>query len=162
MYSDCYIDKLAIWELHGQYGASLDAHDAELFVSLFSPDGELQLTHRDGSVVVRKGRAELAATSLVLREQSPFLQTLHVVGNSAIALESDRGTGWMHGVAHHLMDRDEILIDRIMYLRYDDDYVRTHDQWHFASRKVWCYWTEDVPAKSAAGLGTRPVLKGRR
>jgi hypothetical protein len=154
-------DRLAIWELHNQYGAALDAHDAALFVSLFSPEGELQVTYRDGTSVNRKGRTELAAESLVLKDGSPFVQTVHVVGNSAVSLEHDRGSGWMHGVAHHLMQRGDAFFDRVMYLRYDDDYTRIDDQWHFAARRVWCYWTEEVAARPAAGLGTRPSVADR-
>ncbi len=138
----------ALRALSAAYAAGVDRRDASLVRSCFAPDAHLVVRGRDGARPLperrRTGRDEIGgiATSI-----ARYRRTFHLVGQSRYVLEVDAGraTGEVYCEAHHhAVDDEGIVVDRVLYIRYQDTYARA-DDWLITERIVAVDWAVDVP-----------------
>jgi SnoaL-like domain len=50
--------------------------------------------------------------------------------------------GETHTLAHHLLDAEEGRILLVMYIRYEDSFIKRDGTWRFAERKLHIDWTD--------------------
>jgi len=145
-------DELALRALAAAYAAGVDRRDGEVLGAAFHEDATLTVEGRQGRRPLpshtHTGREAIAGiVELLARNEATF----HHLGQSRYERTGPgRATGEVYCEAHHLRigldgpDRPEV--DRIMYIRYRDDY--RHDPelgWRIAARVVQVDWTEDRP-----------------
>lgn len=130
-------DRLALRELVEAYARGVDRLDIDAVVALFTPDGTLEITHRDGAApaALREGREAIAAALEGLRR---YGVTAHHLAQQSLwfdADDPDRASGETYCTAHHVRVVDGTAIDRIMSIRYLDTYERA-DGWQIAHRRL--------------------------
>ncbi len=65
-------DRTEIYELYARYSWALDTGDTDGYVALFAADGEATEETRDGTIEVRKGRAEIRKLVLKFHQRPDF------------------------------------------------------------------------------------------
>jgi hypothetical protein len=65
-------DRTEICELYARYSWALDTGDTDGYVALFAEDGEATEETRDGTIEVRKGRAEIRKLVLKFHQRPDF------------------------------------------------------------------------------------------
>ena len=65
-------DRLAILELYARYSWALDTGDTEGYLALFTDDAEAIEETRDGTIEVRRGRAEIRKLVLKFHDRPDF------------------------------------------------------------------------------------------
>jgi SnoaL-like domain len=126
------------------YAAALDDGDFERWASLFVAEGEFvgfpsQDESRSPAVDFR-GREELVRG--IAEVLDVYERTFHFVGNHICEVNGRLGTGETYCLAHHLFEENGEDMDRVLLLRYTDEYVRRPDGWRFRSRRAHTQWTE--------------------
>jgi hypothetical protein len=94
---------------------------------------------------VRNGAAEIEGP---MRRLSRYEVTTHFVGQQSVwfdAADADRATGETYCLAHHLHVVDDVRVNDVMSIRYQDEYVREAGRWRFATRTLVVDWTERRP-----------------
>src|SRR5688572_29347610 len=91
-------DELAIHALYARYSWALDTGDTDGYVALFTEDGEATEETRDGTIEVRKGRAEIRKLVLKFHQRPDFPGHQHQM--SQFVFESDP-----EGRPHHWVVR---------------------------------------------------------
>ena len=125
----------ALWDLSVRYAAAADRGDEEDFVDLFAEGGSLIVRNGEAAHVV-SGREELRRIPAMLRR---YERTFHFLGQSRF-WETEGGLrGEVVCTANHLLSGT----NRVMYIRYLDDYEEAEGRWWFRSREVHVQWTED-------------------
>jgi len=130
-------DRAGLADLVHRYAAAVDDRRFDDAVNLFVTDGELvvpdppgcltPVTHHVGHLAIRDAARAVAAVD----------RTEHaIVGEVYIAIGPGRATGRIACVAHHWSRRDEQIGDLVWHLRYDDEYVQTHQGWLFSRRAL--------------------------
>jgi len=145
-------ERLALRLLVDTYAHHVDRADAEAVAGLFSAQGRL-VAHfhyrRDGSPIVRTGRAEI--TAALVAGWAPYLATTHVVGGQVVDVHGDRAQGETVCLAHHVYERDGVRRLLVMAVRYADDYVCESGVWRFAERQLRLDWRHDHPLADGEG-----------
>lgn len=151
-------DATALRELAERYATGVDRRDAALFLSAFDADGSLLVFDPSESPTpnrTRRGRHELAdVIGLIAR----YDRTFHLIGNSRYDVTGDTATGEVYCVAHHVAPANESGpgpgpgsaapgTDRVMYIRYHDEYARRDGGWRIVERRVLVDWTETRPVE---------------
>jgi hypothetical protein len=77
--------------------------------------------------------------------------TMHLNGQSTVALDGERATGETYCVAHHVFSAEGGRKLMIAALRYQDSFVKTHGRWRFSERRLYVRWTETRPLEAAGG-----------
>ena len=140
-------DRLALRALVERYAQAVDSRDLDTVVALFVEDARLLSHLQPGTEVTPlacHGRTELRrALELGLAQ---YRATTHIIGGQTVDVEGAQGRGETWCMAHHLYDSKErgprMLV---MAIRYEDSYVRRHDSWLFAERRLRLDWREDRP-----------------
>jgi hypothetical protein len=145
------------------YAGAVDDRDGPALGRLFADDATLVVRDRptgaDATPLVGDRIAGIAASI------ARYPATLHLLGQSSYDVDGDRATGVVYCEAHHhLGELGAAATDRVMYIRYLDEYRRDDsrdegDRWRIATRVVEVQWTNDVPvqprgAGPAAGAST--------
>lgn len=136
------------------YASGVDRRDRDVLLSAFHPDATLTVVRagdRDTlspAPVPMHGHGEIGA---ITDRIAVYSHTLHLLGQSGYHLDDVGATGEVACIAHHRW-RDEVDLDHVMYIRYDDEYrVGDDDRWRISSRTVVVDWTEtrvvDVPGR---------------
>jgi hypothetical protein len=137
----------ALFALAVTYARAADRRDAQEFVSAFAEDGQLSICSiAEPGVILRtiEGHAELAA---IPRALARYDRTFHLLGQASYGHDGDEATGEVYCVAHHLTVDATGAEDRVMYIRYADDYrIDPTGAWRIAHRRVLIDWTETRPA----------------
>jgi hypothetical protein len=119
------------------YALAVDERDATALTALFADDGILAVVGPDGVEAHRYvGRGEISAVPARLER---YDSTLHLVSTHLATCKGDAGTGVAYCEAHHRTGG----ADAVRFIRYDDEYVRSGDGWHFACRSVRTLWIEE-------------------
>jgi hypothetical protein len=144
-------DRLAIQYLVHTYARSADRRESATAAGCFTDDGRL-LIFREGDgdtpTTERTGHAQIAEAMDGL---SRWQVTMHMVGQHTSWLDGDSATGETYCLAHHLYERDGVRMDRVMHIRYLDQYRRTPDGWRIAERHLHEDWVEYRPVKGFGG-----------
>lgn len=136
-------DRARLRDLVYRYARGADRIDPGTVADTFTPDGTLVMYREPGAdPVTLSGRAEIAAAIQAL---SRYLSTTHVVANHLVDLIGDRATGETYCLAHHIYERDGVRRDKLMSIRYLDEFIRTPDGWRITTRVLHCDWTADTP-----------------
>lgn len=118
------------------YALANDDRDGTALRALFTADAVLTVVQPDGATRRREGRDAIAELPLLLAR---YDETLHLVSTHRTSVDGDQATGVAYCEAHHRGDG----ADRVLFIRYDDEYVRTPEGWRFAARTVGIRWVED-------------------
>ena len=144
-------DRVALRDLVESYAAAVDARDVELFVSLFTADGVLQVHYADlpDPHPATVGAAALARIPGALSMRFPV--TFHFVGNHRCQVDGARAVGETYCEAHHLhTGADGEPADLRMAIRYADTYTRgAGSVWRFTRRTVNVLWQQDGPVTAS-------------
>jgi len=138
------IDRQAIWDLTVEYAHAADLHDGEAVAAMFADDGVLSVRTGDGAVVDLVGRDDIASR---LGALDRYRFTSHANANLVVSVDGDRAQGRSRCTAHHFGDVDGRWVDRVAYLRYIDDYVRSDGRWWFGHRIVHIDLEEQRPVE---------------
>ena len=136
-------DRLALRELVEDYAHHVDHLELAEVAALFTPDGLLEITTRDGvtAAVERRGRDAIAAAMEGLRR---YGVTAHHLAQQSLRFDPadpDRATAETYCTAHHVRVVDDVPIDRVMMIRYLDTYVRVGSEsvdgrWRIEHRRL--------------------------
>jgi ketosteroid isomerase-like protein len=135
-------DRVAIRELVDAYARCADRRDAEGQKALFTEDTHF-VVYMDGEgsepTQVLDGREALTP---VFDDLNRYQATMHLNGQSTVALDGDRATGESYCIAHHLFTEDGGRKLMVAWLRYGDVFVKLDGAWLFAERHLYVDWTE--------------------
>jgi hypothetical protein len=152
-----FIDPTLICELQllsFNYASGVDRRDRDQLLSSFHPDATLTVLKSTWGVdkppVALQGHAEIGRIVDLI---AIYPQTFHFIGQSSFASTDLGASGEIYCIAHHRWT-DEVELDHVMYIRYNDVYrLGTDDRWRIATRAVQVEWTDtkvvDVPGKTA-------------
>lgn len=139
------------WEIRRvveRYAQAVDQADSAAVAALFTEDGELELwmdpTQREPTGLYR-GRDEIAkAVSAIKR----YRVTHHTIASSLADVDGDRATGETRCVAHHVYGEGDAVRDRVLYIRYDEQFARVDARWRFARREFHVQWVATQSVES--------------
>jgi hypothetical protein len=152
-----FIDPLTIGELQllsFNYASGVDRRDCNQLLSSFHPDASLTIARSsegDGKPsVTLRGHVEIGRITELI---AIYPQTFHFIGQSSFELTGAGASGEVYCIAHHRW-RDEVELDHVMYIRYNDVYrLGADDHWRITTRALQVAWSEtkvvDVPGKTA-------------
>lgn len=119
------------------YFEAVDRGDGDGVAALFTPDGELTMVRPPGSegpVGTRSGREAIADQTNWLSQQ--YRLTAHILASHVVEVDDGQIRGRVRCVAHHISKPEAPPTDRVVYLRYYDDYVRQGGSWLFSRREL--------------------------
>jgi hypothetical protein len=143
-------DRVELRALADRYARGVDRRDRAAYVGAFHPDGVLEIYRPRRTDVLAKrleGHDELGR---VTDDIGRYERTFHVVGQATYDVDGDRATGEVYCVAHHVVGDT----DRVMYIRYEDEYTRRDGRWAIEVRRLRNEWNEVhavEPAKEEPG-----------
>jgi uncharacterized protein (TIGR02246 family) len=112
------------------YAVAADERDADRFAALFADDAWMAVgDHRF------EGRDAIAT---IPERLAKYDVTMHLVSTHRVDVDGDRATGVTYCEAHHRTGET----DKVMFIRYDDEYARGAEGWRFASRTLRLLWEE--------------------
>ena len=140
-------DEREIRRLIETYARGADRRQPALTASVFTDDGVLQIYTGDpneGGTLDRErnGRAEIETAMGGLAR---YRVTFHGLQQSTIDVHDDgaSATSETYCVAHHLTHHDDGTVsDRVMFIRYLDDWIRTADGWRLGRRRLAVDWID--------------------
>lgn len=141
-------DRRELRELVETYAAAVDTADAAAVAALFTAGGALVLfmdPASDAPTGERRGREEIEAALVGLRR---YRATHHTISSQVVRpIDADTAGGTTRCVAHHVEpDSDgDGWHDRVLYARYDDEFVRIGGRWLFARRELHVQWVSVLP-----------------
>jgi hypothetical protein len=143
-------DRLAIRELFDAYAHCADRRDAEGQKALFTADTRFAV-FMDGEAAaasyVLEGRDALAP---VFADLNRYEATMHLNGQSIVAVDGDRATGESYTIAHHVYTEEDSRMMMVAWLRYLDVFSKIDGDWYFAERKLILDWSETRPLGTPA------------
>jgi hypothetical protein len=136
-------DRLAIRELVEAYAHCADRRDAKGQMALFTPATHFVVYMNAKDPTPSQELHSRDALAPVFDDLNKYAATMHFVGQSTIlTLTNDRGTGEAYTLAHHLTVDGAKRQLMIAALRYNDTFVKTNGEWHFAERLLYVDWLE--------------------
>ena len=137
-------ERRELHELVERYAQAVDRHDGAAVAELFTEDGVLA-TWMDPATGKptgdHNGRAAIAAA---IDGLSRYAATHHTISSHTSSVEGLHATGETLCTAHHLTDGKKKL-DRVLYIRYVDTFIRTSGPWLFSRREVHVQWASTLP-----------------
>ncbi|WP_289058396.1 nuclear transport factor 2 family protein [uncultured Flavobacterium sp.] len=136
-------DRLAIRELVDQYAFCADTRDAKGQMALFTEDTHfvvfMDAKAAEPTMVINK-RADLFP---VFDNLNTYRATMHFNGQNSVQLNGDTATGVTYCVAHHQAFEGDVQKLMIAHIKYHDRFVKQHEKWFFAERKLMVDWVEN-------------------
>ncbi len=141
-------DSAALADLAATYARCVDRKDPEGVAACFAPDGMLRrIDMAAGGKMLgeRTGRDEIARAI----SRMSYHSTFHFLGQQQFETDGDTATGETYCVAHHLTVPEDgsAATDFVMYIRYQDQFVRLDEGWRLAVRELHIDWTETRPTQ---------------
>ncbi len=138
------LDRAVLRNLVESYASFADAGEPERVAGLFTPDAQLIVSLTPGAdpTSIRRGRAEIAAAMAAL---SRYWTTTHVIANVMVEISGDTARGQVGCVAHHIEGLEGQRRDRVLYIRYADQYAKHEGSWRIAQREVKVVAVENQP-----------------
>jgi SnoaL-like domain len=140
-------DRLAIRQLIDAYAHHADRRQPEDQAALYAEDGRT-LLYADPSASeptqVLTGHAEHVEGFRA--GLAPYAATMHFNGQSSIELDGDHATGESYCLAHHLLETEEGRTLLVLFIRYQDSFVKRDGTWRFAERKLLIDWSDSRPS----------------
>lgn len=118
-----------------RYASALDQRDLPALLGVFHPDATLRAQPPGRGPMVLTGHQRLAK---LIQAVAHWPRTFHLVGQGLFRVDDDQAVGEVYCVAHHFnSDVPGRLDDDIMYIRYQDVYVKDPDRgWVIMERVV--------------------------
>lgn len=134
-------------ELSARYAIGVDRRDRAYFLGAFHPDAILLVDRpnaRQSQAQQRMhGHDEIGQ---IIEWISAYPKTFHLIGQSRYDVQESVATGEVYCQASHYQVTDQGAVDRVMYIRYQDQYRSAGDgMWRIGSRHVLVDWTETHP-----------------
>jgi ketosteroid isomerase-like protein len=144
--TDSVVDQWEIRQLVERYANAADRADGEAAAALFNEDGEFEvwLDPAGGAPRAMRGQAEIAAA---VGRVSAYQFTQHVIANSVVDIDGDYADGETRCTAHHVETADNGGHDRVLYIRYVDEFARTRGRWRFSRRELRVQWVSIQPVE---------------
>lgn len=147
--NDAGLDERVIDELRRlarTYARAADDRDVNRFVSVFAPDGVLEV-YRPGDGETPSSRIEgYDRLAQIPEALARYSSTHHLVGDAEYAMVGpDRATGQVACTAHHVTNGEGGTTDDVMHIWYLDEYRRDHGRWAITLRQVRIERIETVP-----------------
>jgi hypothetical protein len=146
-------DQAELLGLVSAYARCVDRRDYAGLAGLFAPGSRVGKFEGPlgqlGSGYWRDG-GEPFATS-VRANHARYLVTTHHLGQHTTRIDADSADGETYCLAHHVYEQDGRRLNRVMAIRYLDDYSRSPAGWLFAERRLYVDWTEYRDMGSADG-----------
>jgi hypothetical protein len=136
-------DRLALRRLVDAWARCADRRLAEEQSNLFVEDGTIlnyegdPATHNPHSTI--KGRAAIRTALAVLNK---FTVTLHMNGQSEVAIQGDRAVGETYCLAHEFWAENDQRKFQTLGIRYHDQFLRQEHRWYFVERRVIIDWSD--------------------
>jgi hypothetical protein len=136
-------DRLCIRKLVDAWAHCADRRLAERQAGLFTPDGVIYnyegdpASHSPNSIL--RGRTEIVKALAVLNQ---YKGTLHMNGQSDIAVSGGHAVGETYCLAHQLSEEQGHTKLETLGIRYYDRFVRQNGAWFFSERKVIKDWAD--------------------
>src|ERR1700740_1764853 len=139
-------DRLAIRELGEAYPHRAGCRAEKRQMALFTEDTPfvVYMDAKDPTPTQElHGRDSLAP---VFADLTKYAATMHLLGQSTIlTLSSERATGEVYCMPHHLTIDGTKRSLMIAALRYADTYVKQAGVWLYAERRLYVDWIEERP-----------------
>jgi hypothetical protein len=129
-------DRLAIQDVLIRYATALDSRDWALLDSVFAPDCQVQYP---GSPALHAVGEVAAFCERALRR---FTATQHLLANFDIRVDGDRAASVCRLQATHVGPVPERGAIFTLGGNYQDELVRTADDWRITSRTLTTEWTD--------------------
>jgi len=136
-------DRLALRRLVDAWAHCADRRLAEQQSNLFVPDGTIlnyegdPMTHKPHSTI--KGRTAIRIALAVL---NTFTVTLHMNGQSEVAIQGDRAIGETYCLVHQFTVENDQRKCQTLGIRYYDQLLLQENRWYFAERKLVIDWSD--------------------
>ncbi|HZZ39729.1 MAG TPA: nuclear transport factor 2 family protein [Acidobacteriaceae bacterium] len=136
-------DRLALRRLVDAWSHCADRRLAEEQSNLFVPDGTIlnyegdPKTHEPHSTI--KGRAAIRTALAVL---NAFTVTLHMNGQSEVAIRGDEAIGETYCLVHQFTQENGQRKCQTLGIRYYDQFLRQENRWYFVERKLIIDWSD--------------------
>jgi len=141
-------DQWEIRQLIERYAEAADHADGAAVAALFVADGVLEVWLDPGSqdpTNIRRGTKEIEeAVNWIAR----YRATHHSISGSVATVDGDRARGETRCVAHHVETPDNGGHDRVLYIRYLDEFARIDARWRFSRRELRLQWVAIHPVES--------------
>ena len=139
-------DRLAIRELVEAYAHCADRRDAKGQMALFTADTHFVVYMNAKDPTPSQELHSREALAPIFADLNQYAATTHFVGQSTIfTLTSDRATGEVYCLAHHVTVEGEKRRLMVASLRYLDTFVKVDGAWLFAERLLYVDWLEERP-----------------
>jgi hypothetical protein len=150
------IDRQQIYSLSCQYMRGLDRLDAELLLSVFSPDAYCEYGFVNGTP------AEFV--DYAISALNTHISNHHMIGNHLIEFEGDpnEAFGEIYFNAYHKVAGGDGPLDIVIAGRYLDRYVKAAGQWKMAYRSERVDWSRTQPTQDPYFAGAPDSLLGAR
>jgi hypothetical protein len=137
-------DRLAIRELVEGYAHCADRRDAKGQMSLFTADTHFVVFMNAKDPKPSQELHSREGLAPVFADLNKYAATTHFLGQSTIfTLTSDRATGEVYCIAHHVTVEGEKRRLMVASLRYIDTFVKVDGAWLFAERLLYVDWLEE-------------------
>jgi SnoaL-like protein len=136
-------DRLALRRLVDAWAHCADRRLAEQQSNLFVDDGTILVyegnpeTTKPKSTI--KGRAAIHTALGVL---NTFTVTLHMNGQSEVAIQGDHAIGETYCLAHEFSTENNQRKFQTLGIRYYDKFLRQESRWYFVERKLIFDWSD--------------------
>lgn len=138
-------ERRELHELVERYAQAVDRGDSAGVAELFTEDGVLAtwLSPKDASATnERVGRKAIADALDGLKR---YAATHHTISSHTSLVEGLHATGETLCTAHHVEATGKGQLDRVLYIRYVDTFIRTSGPWLFSRREVHVQWSSTLP-----------------
>jgi hypothetical protein len=137
-------NRLAIRELIEAYAHCADRRDANGQMALFTQDTHFVVFMNAKDPAPSQELHSREALSPVFADLNQYDATTHVVGQSTIfTLTADQATGEAYCLAHHVSISGGERRLMVASLRYLDTFLKVHENWLFAERKLYVDWMDE-------------------
>jgi uncharacterized protein (TIGR02246 family) len=141
-------DQWEIRQLVERYAEAADRADGAAVAALFTDDGVLEAwmdPTRDEPTATRRGHDEIATAVNAI---ASYRATNHTIASSVADVDGDRAQGGTRCVAHHVETPENGGHDRVLYIRYVEQFARIDARWRFTRREVHVQWVSIQPVES--------------
>jgi hypothetical protein len=134
--------------LAARYAVGVDRRDRSYFLGAFHEDATLVADQQGGRHPQPQNRMHgHDEIGRVIDWIAAYPKTFHMIGQCRYDLEERAATGEVYCQANHYVVTDKGNVNRVMYIRYQDQYRTVDDGiWRIDSRQVLVDWTETHPA----------------
>ena len=139
--------RLELRDLIDGYARAADRRDRAAFEALFAPDATVTVHRPGGEPHTYRGPADIGE---IVPHLDRYVSTFHLVANHWCDVTAEPATGEAYCQAHHVLagGDDQVAVDVVLTIRYQDTYVRSAGSWRFATRDVHILWTSETALTS--------------